>query len=229
VSDLLDGPDKDWGQLNCGCHPNCGIGTAFFVHKKTKQVVPLLQFLDLEGLLSDLQVIFDAGRGKRWSKAQVVLALLRRYRPEQAPEGFSLATLIKQFLSQTGHRHSESDASEFEWRVLFVAAMWFQDLFNYDFRRTEMCIIPYGTQMGEISFCAYNTGAGWRNILEKMNANATVAEWYQTQGRHPVYAKSQDFPLPEFDRPLTVKEHELAKQERLGGGRKRKHLPIAQG
>ena len=23
--------------------------------------------------------------------------------------------------------------------------MWFQDLFNYDFRRTEMCIIPYGT------------------------------------------------------------------------------------
>ena len=34
--------------------------------------------------------------------------------------------------------------------------VWFQDLFNYDFRRTEMCIIPYATQMGEISFCAYN-------------------------------------------------------------------------
>src|SRR5947209_13199140 len=56
---------------------------------------------------------------------------------------------------------------EFEWRVLFVAGMWFQDLFNYDFRRTEMCIIPYGTQMGEISFCAYNTGVGWRNIVER--------------------------------------------------------------
>ncbi|HMJ15250.1 MAG TPA: radical SAM protein, partial [Polyangiaceae bacterium] len=24
VVDLLDGPDKEWGQLNCGCHPNCG-------------------------------------------------------------------------------------------------------------------------------------------------------------------------------------------------------------
>lgn len=229
VSDLLDGPDKDWGQLNCGCHPNCGIGTAFFVHKKTKQVVPLLQFLDLEGLLSDLQVIFDAGRGKRWSKAQVVLALLRRYRPEQAPEGFTLATLIKQFLSQTGHRHTEGDAREFEWRVLFVAAMWFQDLFNYDFRRTEMCIIPYGTQMGEISFCAYNTGAGWRNILEKMNANATVADWHRAQGRHPVYAKNQDFPLPEFGHEVTVKEHELARQERVAGRRKLKHLPIVEG
>ena len=58
--------------------------------------------------------------------------------------------------------------------------MWFQDLWNYDFRRTEMCIIPYATQMGEISFCAYNTGVGWRQIVEKMYQNATVAEWYKS-------------------------------------------------
>src|ERR1019366_2426476 len=92
---------------------------------------------------------------------------------------------------------SEGDAAEFEWRALFVAGMWFQDLFNYDFRRTEMCIIPYGTQMGEISFCAYNTGVGWRNVIEKMKANATTAEWYREKGRHPVYAKGQELPLPE--------------------------------
>ena len=24
-------------------------------------------------------------------------------------------------------------------------------------------------QQGEISFCAYNTGIGWRNIIEKMH------------------------------------------------------------
>jgi len=40
------------------------------------------------------------------------------------------------------------------WNFLFIAGMWFQDLFNYDFRRTERCIIPYATQEGEISFCA---------------------------------------------------------------------------
>ena len=74
--------------------------------------------------------------------------------------------------------------------------MWFQDLFNYDFRRTEMCIIPYGTQEGEISFCAYNTGVGWRQIVEKMHATATVAEWYRDKGRHPVYAKNQKLELP---------------------------------
>ena len=99
----------------------------------------------------------------------------------------------------------ESDAEQFEWRVLFVAGMWFQDLFNYDFRRTEMCIIPYGTQMGEISFCAYNTGVGWRNIVEKMLANATVAQWYKKHGRHKVFAKGQDLELPEFDNPITAR------------------------
>jgi hypothetical protein len=60
-----------------------------------------------------------------------------------------------------------------------------------------MCIIPYGTQQGEISFCAYNTGVGWRNIVEKMYASASVADWYRTRGRHPVYAKGQDLPLPD--------------------------------
>ncbi|XYH95218.1 radical SAM protein [Sorangium sp. So ce1128] len=231
VTDLLDGPDKDWGQINCGCHPNCGIGTVLFVHKKTKQMVPLLDFMDVEGLLSDLRAIFDAGRGRAFAKAQVVAALLRHYRPEKAPPNFNLATLVKQFMSQTGAAHAgESDAREYEWRVLFVAGMWFQDLFNYDFRRTEMCIIPYGTQLGEISFCAYNTGAGWRNILEKMKANATVAEWYKKHGRHPVYAKNKDLPLPAYDNPLTIVEHDLALREReQGGARARpatRRLPI---
>ncbi|MDI1443842.1 radical SAM protein [Polyangium sp. 6x1] len=223
VVDLLDGPDKDFGQLNCGCHPNCGIGTVLFVNKKTKQMVPLLEFLDMDGILRDFRTIFEAGKGSKWTKAQVLTSILRHYKPEKAPPGFDVKTLVKQFMSQTGAAHAgENDAKEYEWRVLFVAGMWFQDLFNYDFRRTEMCIIPYGTQMGEISFCAYNTGVGWRNVLEKIKANATVAEWYRKYGRHPIYAKNKDLSLPDFENPITVKEHELAKQER----KKAVRLPI---
>ncbi len=237
VVDLLDGPDKDWGQLNCGCHPNCGIGTVLFVNKRTRQRVPLLDFLDMDGVLRDFTAIFAAGRSRNWTLAQVTASLLRHYRPEKAPPGFDLRTLLRQFLSQSGAAHAgEADAAAYEWRVLFVAGMWFQDLFNYDFRRTEMCIIPYGTQLGEISFCAYNTGVGWRNILEKMKANATVAEWYRAHGRHPVHAKNKDLPLPDFANPITIREHPLAEKERaaaLAAGspvaarrRSLKHLPI---
>jgi uncharacterized radical SAM superfamily Fe-S cluster-containing enzyme len=97
--------------------------------------------------------------------------------------------------------------------------MWFQDLFNYDFRRTEMCIIPYGTQMGEISFCAYNTGVGFRQIVESMKRTATVAEWFKTHGKHPVYAKNQALPLPSGPTTLLLRDPD---------GTARRRLPLVQ-
>src|ERR1019366_3148046 len=201
LTDLMLAGKTEWGALKCGCHPNCGIGTALLVQKRTRQMVPLAQVLDLEGLLADIQEITDAAQPRVVTMGALAVALCRRFDARQAPPGFSIATLVRQFLSQTGARGSEvgahaQDAAEFEWRVLFVAGMWFQDLFNYDFRRTEMCIIPYGTQEGEISFCAYNTGVGWRQVVEKMHASATLADWHRTRGRHPVYAKNQKLPLP---------------------------------
>jgi tetraether lipid synthase len=200
LTDLLLAERADWGALQCGCHPNCGIGTALLVHKETKEMVPLARVLDVEGLLEDIQEITDAAQPRPLALAALAVALCRRYRSESVPRDFGLITLIRQFLSQSGARGSAvgahaSDARDFAWRVLFIGGMWFQDLFNYDFRRTEMCIIPYGTQEGEISFCAYNTGVGWRQIVEKMHATATVADWYKTRGRHAIYAKNQALPL----------------------------------
>ncbi|WP_394824088.1 radical SAM protein [Pendulispora albinea] len=230
LTDLLMGDQSDFGALKCGCHPNCGIGTVLFVHKKTKQMVPLTEFLDLEQLLEDIQDVTDAAQGRAITLAEVGMALFKNFKPEKAPKGFTFYHLIKQFMSQTGNRGKrvgefESDAGEFEWRALFVAGMWFQDLFNYDFRRTEMCIIPYGTQMGEISFCAYNTGVGWRNIIEKMKANATVAEWYREKGRHPIYAKNQDLPLPEALGTIVLPES-AQRLEAESQARKRVRLPL---
>jgi uncharacterized radical SAM superfamily Fe-S cluster-containing enzyme len=218
VVDLMQGPSTDMGALKCGCHPNCGIGTVLLVNKRTKQMVPVTDILDVEQLMRDLTELADAGLGKKRTLAGLALALTRSFRAERAPEGFDLATLVRQVMSQIGARGgrvgaSEGDAKQFEWRLLFVAGMHFQDLWNYDFRRTEMCIIPYGTQMGEISFCAYNTGVGWRQIVEKMYRTASVAEWYRTHGRHPVYAKHQHLELP----------------GRAGGGIPRRRLPVVTG
>ena len=77
---------------------------------------------------------------------------------------------------------------EQDWTVLWIGGMWFQDLWTYDFRRTEMCVIPYATQEGEISFCAYNTGVGWRQIVENMHTVAKTKDWFETRGRHQIYA-----------------------------------------
>jgi acylphosphatase len=93
--------------------------------------------------------------------------------------------------------------------------MWFQDLFNYDFRRTEMCIIPYATQQGEISFCAYNTGVGWRQIIENMHKNATVAEWYKNHGKHEIYAKGKTVNLQSFEHSLKIDAEDAARVRHL--------------
>jgi uncharacterized radical SAM superfamily Fe-S cluster-containing enzyme len=217
VVDVMMGQNVEFGALKCGCHPNCGIGTALLVNKRTKQMVPVSEFLDLEQTLRDMQQIADFGRGRAATLASLATCLLRNFRPERAPAGYGVTEFARQFLSQIGARGgkvgaSEGDAAEFEWRFLFVAGMWFQDLFNYDFRRTEMCIIPYGTQMGEISFCAYNTGAGFRQILEKMKMTASVAEWFRTQGRHPVYAKNQTLPLPPGPVNVVVREADVVRR-----------------
>jgi uncharacterized radical SAM superfamily Fe-S cluster-containing enzyme len=201
LTDLLLAERTEWGALKCGCHPNCGIGTALLVHKRTKQMVPLAAVLDLEGLLTDIQEITDAAQPRAITLAELGVAVARRFDPGAAPPGFDLPTLVRQLVSQIGARGGRvgahaNDAREFDYRVLFVAGMWFQDLYNYDFRRTEMCIIPYGTPEGEISFCAYNTGVGWRQVVEKMHRTASLAEWHRTRGRHPIYAKGRDVPLP---------------------------------
>jgi uncharacterized radical SAM superfamily Fe-S cluster-containing enzyme len=168
------------------------------VHPESGDAVPLTQILDADRLLRDLTVVTDAARGRFLTIVQTALALARNIRPSGVPKNLGVWETLKVMDGHTGKGMGIAKQARYPWRVLLVAGMWFQDLFNYDFRRTEMCIIPYGTQLGEISFCAYNTGAGWRQIVEEMHQSATLAEWYKEKGRHPVYAHGRRVPLPSF-------------------------------
>jgi 7,8-dihydro-6-hydroxymethylpterin dimethyltransferase len=223
-ADLAHGPEAEWGQVSCGCHPNCGVGTAVMINKNTKEMAPVPQFLNIPGLVNDMKGITDAARGKWFSNFMMGLALLKNYQPYGAPESLTLVDILKKFdksfgLSgkDYGRVDGERTIEDIEkrrsdpWNFLFIAGMWFQDLFNYDFRRTEMCIIPYGTQEGEISFCAYNTGIGWRNIIENMHQNATVAKWYQEHGRHEIFAKGKAVPMSDATHNLVLNEVDLTR------------------
>jgi uncharacterized radical SAM superfamily Fe-S cluster-containing enzyme len=228
-ADLVHGPEAQWGQVSCGCHPNCGVGTALMINKETKEWAPVPQFLDIPQLVSDMRGITDSARGKTFSNFMMGLALLKNYKPFRAPKSLALVDLLKKFdksFALTGEsrarkKYGASDPNRtYEdalkrrsdpWNFLFIAGMWFQDLFNYDFRRTEMCIIPYATQQGEISFCAYNTGIGWRKILENMYKNATVAEWYKTHGKHQIYAKGKAVELENQQISLHVNAEDAAR------------------
>jgi uncharacterized radical SAM superfamily Fe-S cluster-containing enzyme len=202
LRDQLDGIEAEFGSLKCGCHPNCGIGTMLLVNETTRQAVPFPQFLDVDRLLDDLKLITDTCRTKSLTVAQFAMAVLRNLKPGEIPEGLTLWELIKIIDGHNGARLGLAEKSRYNWRIVMVAGMWFQDLFNYDFRRTEMCIIPYGTQVGEVSFCAYNTGIGWRQIVEKMFSTHSTAQWFKEKGRHPIYAAGKNVPLDGASAPI---------------------------
>jgi uncharacterized radical SAM superfamily Fe-S cluster-containing enzyme len=226
-ADTVKGPEQQWGNVTCGCHPNCGIGMGVMIDKETKEAVPVTAFLKAERLAKDIAQINDASRGRTMSIVGMALALMRNYDPFQAPRHFRLVDLMKKFdktfgatkkAQRGGYGKVEGDRTMQDiekrradrWNFLFIAGMWFQDLFNYDFRRTEMCIIPYATQQGEISFCAYNTGIGWRNIIEKMHMTATLTKWYEEHGRHEIFAGNKPVPLSSTEHSLKLNAEAVA-------------------
>ncbi|HXY48506.1 MAG TPA: radical SAM protein [Terriglobales bacterium] len=227
-ADLMHAKDanNNWGQLSCGCHPNCGTGMAVMIDKETKEAVPVTAFLHGDQLAKDIAKVNDAARGKRMTIFGMALCLMKNYDPFQAPTHFKLIDLLKKFdknFNATGHNYGKVGPDrtiedvmkrrQDRWNFLFIAGMWFQDLFNYDFRRTEQCIIPYATQEGEISFCAYNTGIGWRNIIEKMHMTATLTKWYEEHGRHEIFAGGKKVQLENTEHSLVLKDEIVTNEE----------------
>ena len=221
-ADLMHVEDKnnDWGQLSCGCHPNCGTGMAIMIDKETKEAVPVTAFLKGDQLAKDIAKVNDAARGKFLTVFGMALCLMKNYDPFQSPTHFKLMDLLKKFdknFNATGKNYGKVGPDRTiddvmkrrndRWNFLFIAGMWFQDLFNYDFRRTEQCIIPYATQEGEISFCAYNTGVGWRNIIEKMHMTATLTKWYEEHGRHEIFAGGKKVKLDDAAHSLLLRDN----------------------
>jgi len=201
------------------------------INKKTKEWAPVPRFLSAQGITRDVNYITDQARGKNFSNFMMAMALLKNYHPFQAPPSLKLKDLWVKFdktwalsrnadkkYGRTNPDRTYEDAMkrrEDPWNFMFIAGMWFQDLFNYDFRRTEMCIIPYATQQGEISFCAYNTGIGWRKIIENMYKNATVAEWYKNHGKHQIYAKGKKVDLNTYEHSLRIDAEDAARVRHL--------------
>ncbi|MEJ2246612.1 MAG: radical SAM protein, partial [Acidobacteriota bacterium] len=201
VMDILQGPEAPWGWSACNCHPDCGVFSLLVVNRRTQEWIPLFKLFDYEQFIRDVAVITDTARGKKLIEAQLAMAILRNYRTKNAPHGFPISQIVNLFRPSSEKADSDRNdrmqtrSEKDEWRVLCVEGMWFQDLWTYDFRRTEMCVIPNGTEEGEISFCAYNTGLGWRQIVESRHKAASLAEWHKSRGRHEVFANGKEVEL----------------------------------
>ena len=89
------------------------------------------------------------------------------------------------------------------WNFLFIAGMWFQDLFNDDFRRRN---VHYSLRhaAGRDFVLRVQHRRGLASDHQNMHKNATVAEWYKNHGKHEIYAKGKAVNLESFEDPPAI-------------------------
>jgi uncharacterized radical SAM superfamily Fe-S cluster-containing enzyme len=194
-------PDAALGSLFCDIHPNQGIFSPILINSRTREIVPVAKFFDVQQFLRDVVNITDRGRGPAITKAMVAISAVRNFDRTQAPADFGLDQL-RRLLADCFYRVAGSAPSWSEraysyvgsWKLVMINSMSFQDLYNYDLSTMSDSKTPVATQEGEITFCAYN-GGRWRKIVEHLHQTASLPEWNRMHGRHRIYAKGRPVDL----------------------------------
>jgi uncharacterized radical SAM superfamily Fe-S cluster-containing enzyme len=208
LCDILH-PHAELGSLFNDIHPDHGMFSPVLVNARTKEIVPVARFFDVEQFVRDIVEIADSGRMPAIIKSMVLLSLVRNFDSDNAPPDFGIAQLRGLFadcvyrVAGSGPNWSkQAYAYNGVWRLVMVSPMAFQDLASYDLATISHSTTPMATQEGEINFCAYN-GGRWRRIVEHLHQTASLPEWKRSHGRHPIYAKGKEVELGVQGAPKT--------------------------
>lgn len=176
---VLLGVDK----VTFTAHPHCGMATYWFV-KDEDTVIPLTQFVDVEGLFKELFELAKKTEGATFPKLSLVKArkiLKTHLNEDKMPEGMSTMQFLD-MLTNVFNNESKTGLAKFSWNMILISSMHFQDDYNYDVERVKRCAIHYVVPDGRIiPFCAYNGGPTYRTEIEK-KFSVPLEEWRKTKG-----------------------------------------------
>jgi len=169
-------------QSQISCHAHCGTGTYLVVDKETGNHIPLPHFIDIVGLMTKFQELYHNYKKKKYFKKirtkfdifNFSQQLEQFHNKEKAPDNMSFKEFFS-YLSQFTARKNFTDnlfkkkkQEGRKWRILVVAAMHFQDSYNYETERTQNCVVHYAAPDGKLyPFCSYNAGPYFRTKVEK--------------------------------------------------------------
>lgn len=164
-------------------HPHCGMATYWFVRDDTT-VVPLTQFVDVDGLFKELFELAKETEEATFPKLSLLKArkILKKYLDEEKmPEGLTTAQFLDT-LTNVFNNETKTGLAKFSWNMMLISSMHFQDDYNYDIERVRRCCIHYVVPDGRIiPFCAYNGGPTYRTEIEK-KFSVPLEEWRKTKG-----------------------------------------------
>ena len=136
-------------------HFACGAAT-YLIKGDDDRVVPLPQFVDVEGLmeyLNEKSEELKGGKMKYWVGLKVARRIGSFIEKDKQPKGFSMSKLLVGAI----FKHNYKALGELQHRSLLIGMMHFQDPYNYDVERVERCCIHYTMPDGRIiPFCTFN-------------------------------------------------------------------------
>ena len=159
-------------------HPLCGEATYLFKDKNGK-FIPLPRFINVDEFVNTLEThaekledgINVTNSGKLLFLIKDLLSTIDFGKIEYGPE---LLKLLKDLILKPGDLKV---LDEFHKRFLFIGAMHFQDVYNFDIERIKYCPIHYVTPNStRIPFCAYNA-LGYRENIEKQHRKPFMVQW----------------------------------------------------
>ncbi|HWR34710.1 MAG TPA: radical SAM protein [Clostridia bacterium] len=162
------------GVPTISCHPHCSLGTYMFVDEKSGKAVPVTQFVDMPGMLQDIEKLAQSAeksffKSKYYHGAKAFLQLNKHFKQEFAPPGLTFQKFLDTLQGMTDKKLGRDGMDgTFTYRTLLVAGMHFMDHHNYDVERVKRCVIQYAAPNGKLyPFCTYNSGPTYREKIEK--------------------------------------------------------------
>jgi len=150
------------------CHPDCGAGGYLFVEpNKKEEIKALSEFMNLKGALEDIQKLAEeiASRKNSWWRKKLnkkAFYNIRKYFDRsKAPAGLTFRRLLGavEGYRDTKYGRAEGATKTRSYNTVFVAAMHFQDVYNYDIERVKRCVIHHAAPDGMMyPFCSFNSG-----------------------------------------------------------------------
>ena len=142
-------------------HADCGIGSYIFFNSQTKSVTPITKIIDIEGFTMDLNNLVK----QKISHIRALTALSaqhllkKHFREKEAKDGMTPEICLELFQGVVDKEAQKRVELIYNWNMLLVGGMHFQDSYNYNVDRVKRCAIHYAAPNGRMyPFCAYNSG-----------------------------------------------------------------------
>lgn len=136
--------------------PHFACGAATYLFSDGKKVVPITQFIDVDGLFEYLDEKSDeleGGARKRLVAVKLLTNISKFVDSEKEPKNLNLVRLLRNILIT----HNRQALGELQNKSLFIGMMHFMDLYNYDIERVQRCCIHYVMPDKRIvPFCTFN-------------------------------------------------------------------------